>query len=57
MHRAPAGTMLRHDDTRIEFFQSLNRRHDNRLEDRTREMESADDGVNSTDSREISRMF
>ena len=46
MRRLPTGAVLRHDDARIEFFQRLNRRRNNRLEDRAVEVKSADDRVN-----------
>src|SRR3990167_2297056 len=45
MSRPPARAVLRHNDTRIELFQRLNRRHNDWLEDRTREMKAADNAV------------
>src|SRR3989304_4707544 len=42
----PTGAVLRHDDARIEFSQSLNRRRDDRLEDRAGAGKSADDRGN-----------
>src|SRR5262245_4013449 len=57
MRRSPAGAMLRHNDIGVEFLQCLNSWRDDRLEDRTREVESTDDGVYATYTREISRML
>src|SRR5262245_3452695 len=49
--------MLRHNDIGIEFLQCLNGRSNDRLEHRTREVESTDDGVYATYTREILRML